>query len=44
VIGQIVFVLGALLVGLGLTIEKSGALLIIGLVMTAAGYVILRGK
>lgn len=43
-IGQIVFVLGALLVGLGLTIEKSGALLIIGLVMTAAGYVILRGK
>ena len=38
----VVFVIGALLVGLGITIEKSGTLLIIGIVLAAAAYVMLR--
>lgn len=41
-LGPAVFIVGALMVGLGLTFEKSGTLLIIGLVFGAAGYVIMR--
>jgi len=39
---KVVFVVGALLIGLGVTVEKSGTLLIIGIVLAAAGYVLMR--
>ena len=41
-LGPAAFIAAALMVGLGITLEKSGALLIIGLVLGAAGYVIMR--
>ena len=41
-LGPVAFLVGALLVGIGLTIETSGTSLIIGIMLMAGGYVIMR--
>lgn len=43
-LGPGAFLIGALLIGIGLTIEESGTSLIIGILLMAAGYVVMRQR
>ncbi len=41
-IGAVAFLVGAVLVALGLVVEKSGGTLIAGIIIGAAGYVLIQ--